>query len=427
MSADRPMRINFVVPALLPSRSSAGTVVIVECANRLALAGHSVAIVSMGVAQRPDWTPLHARVVEHRASVTALARALVAGLAAEARRTAGRGGAAAVRARVTDLVRGLAIEADSDPIRRGAEFDRLRRVMPDADVTIATAWTTVAPVAVYGRGTRAHFIQNYEAWFLDGFEDRALALAEAGLALRLPMHRASDVGWLADLLRERHGIEGPIIPGGVDMATFRPGAPRPPAPFTVLTYGGRGLPWKGFADAAEAIRLARREIPELRWRVFGGASLPAANDVAAYEDEGVRSGPELCRLYAEAHVTLCPSWFEAFPFPPLEAMASGSPVIATPRGCSDIGIDGENVVLVPPRDPETMAEALVALARDEPRRARLAGGGLATAERHGWPAAAASFEDWLRDIAGRPPPAAPGGEVLTLESALEEGWFERPA
>jgi len=419
-STDR-LRISIVVPALLAARASAGAVVLVEFANRLTDAGHEVTIVPLGLAERPGWTPLRARLIEHRASPLAFARALGAGAAAEARRAAGRGDAAAVRARVSDVVRAVGAEADSDPLRRGVELDRLRRIAPDADVTLATAWTTVVPVALYGRGTRAHLIQNYEAWFLDGFEDRAFALAEAQAALRVRTHRATDVGWLADLLRERHGIDAPVIPAGVDTAELRPCGEPPAKPFTVLSYGGRGLRWKGFRDAAEAVRLARRELPDLRWRVFGGAELPPANPIAAYEDEGIRSGPELARLYSEAHVTLCPSWFEAFPFPPLEAMACGSPVIATPAGCADIGADGANVVLVPPRSPERMAAALLGLARDGERRAALAREGLATARRFGWAPAASAFEAWLRSIAGRPPPPAPHGDLLTLEEALSSG------
>jgi len=419
-SRDR-LRISIVVPAMLAARASAGTVAVVEFANRLAAAGHEVTIVPLGLAEPPDWTSLRARLIEHRATPLGLARALGAGAAAEARRLAGRGDAAVVRARVSDLVRAIGAEADSDPLRRGVELDRLRRIAPDADVTLATAWTTVVPVALYGRGTRAHFVQNYEAWFLDGFEDRAFALAEAEAALRLRMFRATDVGWLADLLRERHGIDAPLIPAGVDTAVFRPCGEPPARPFTVLSYGGRGLRWKGFRDAAEAIRLARRELPDLRWRVFGGAELPPSNPIAAYEDEGVRSGAELAGLYSQAHVTLCPSWFEAFPFPPLEAMACGSPVIATPSGCADIGVDGTNVVLVPPRDPERMAAALLGLARDAERRAALAREGLATARRYRWEAAAESFERWLRSIAGRPAPPAPHGELLTLDEALSSG------
>ena len=68
-------------------------------------------------------------------------------------------------------------------------------------------------------------------------------------------------------------------------------------------------------------------------------------------------------------ILLVPSWEEPFGIVLLEAMASGVPVIATNRGgpphilaSPDLG------ALLPPRDPQALADAIQALAAEDPRR-----------------------------------------------------------
>jgi len=74
-----------------------------------------------------------------------------------------------------------------------------------------------------------------------------------------------------------------------------------------------------------------------------------------------------------------PSWIEGLPMTVLEAMAHGKPVIATPVGGTPEAVaDGETGLLVPPRDPVRLAEAIRALAADPELAQRL---GLAGRER----------------------------------------------
>jgi glycosyltransferase involved in cell wall biosynthesis len=392
------VRIAFVVPAVKPDTFSAGMYTILTYARLLRERGHKVLVVPLGFGRDPSWIEVpKGSIVEHSPTPRSAARAFVQAAAALLRSRLGRTPAEAVPMALSELVRQVAPYCHHDALRRGSEFDRLRRVSPDCDVTIATGAPTVAPVYVYGKGALVHFMQHYEVWFTDAFEDPVFAEAEARLAHALPLRRIANVGWIAELVRDQTGEAVPICWVGIDHSVFHPEGAPPERPFTVLTYGGRGISWKGFDDAAEAIAIARQEIPELRWRVFGGASLPPDNDTAPYEDLGFVTGAVLRRLYSTAHVTLLPSWYEGFPVPPLEAMACGSAVIATPRGAGDVAEDRENALLVPPRSPEAMAEALVSLWREPDLRDKLVTAGVERAKGFTWERSVERFESLLEE------------------------------
>ena len=75
---------------------------------------------------------------------------------------------------------------------------------------------------------------------------------------------------------------------------------------------------------------------------------------------------KLVKLYQNATLFVFPSYREGLPTVLLEAMSCGLPVIATDvRGNRDIISDEENGILVPPRAPKKMAEAISMLLKDE--------------------------------------------------------------
>jgi glycosyltransferase involved in cell wall biosynthesis len=78
-------------------------------------------------------------------------------------------------------------------------------------------------------------------------------------------------------------------------------------------------------------------------------------------------------VLATLDVFVLPSWIEGLPMTVLEAMAHSRPVVATPvGGTAEAVADGETGLLVPPRDPQRLAEALHSLIAD-PDRARAMG------------------------------------------------------
>jgi glycosyltransferase involved in cell wall biosynthesis len=87
------------------------------------------------------------------------------------------------------------------------------------------------------------------------------------------------------------------------------------------------------------------------------------------------------RLFRAADASVLPSAWENFPHTVVEALAVGCPVIATAvGGIPEVVRDGENGLLVPPRDPGALASAIERFFGDAELRGRLAGGAARSVE-----------------------------------------------
>jgi glycosyltransferase involved in cell wall biosynthesis len=396
------MRIAFVVTGLLAQRFTGGMRAVLIYANGLVERGHDVSIVPAGFAERPEWFDLKARI--HAPPEPPLPIAFARAATTVAGYKLGRRSYDDVAAAVARPARQLAFRS-TWPLQRGADLERLRRIMPPADVTVATAFPTALPVHLYGHGAGVYFAQHDESITAPhDFDDPELARGEARLSFSLPLQRIVNSSWLQTRLREHYGADSEPCLNAVAHDEFFPdGRPAPGAPFTVVSYGGRDAEWKGFDAAAEAIALARAELGEVRWLVYGGARLPPDNPIAPYEDRGFLTGAALRRFYGEGHVLLAPSWYESFPLFPLEAMACGVAVVTTPYGTEDYARDEETALVVPPRDPRAMAAALVRLARDPEGRAALAERGRAAAGDFTWERSVERMDALLRAAAASGP------------------------
>jgi hypothetical protein len=83
-----------------------------------------------------------------------------------------------------------------------------------------------------------------------------------------------------------------------------------------------------------------------------------------------------------ADVVASVPWYEPFGIVPIEAMACGTPVVASAvGGMIDTVVDGVTGLHVPPRDPERLADALAPLLADPDRRARLGRAGVERSRR----------------------------------------------
>ena len=211
-----------------------------------------------------------------------------------------------------------------------------------------------------------------------------------------------------------------LRPAGTVRTVFNPYvAPNGGGPDTVgssasasaatLLFASRLIAEKGVLDLVDAFAIVRAErLCSLLIAGSGPARPDVAERVAALGLEsdvkllGHVSGDELASAYRDADIFVLPTyWAEGFPTAITEAMAYGLPVVTTPlRGMADHLKDGENALFVRPKDPISLATAIRRLLGDEALRDRMRQANLAKVEEFAPAAAARTYLDALRDVAG---------------------------
>jgi glycosyltransferase involved in cell wall biosynthesis len=166
---------------------------------------------------------------------------------------------------------------------------------------------------------------------------------------------------------------------GVDVHHFHP-APRPDDGMPVVTLVARMLYDKGIAEFVEAARQLRAQGVQARFRLVGGLdhvnpSCIAEAVLAQWNREGVVEWlgyrQDVARVWQDSDIACLPSYREGLPKSSLEAMACGLPLVTTDvPGCRESVTEGDNGLLVPPRDAGALAAALRRLIEDAPLRRR---------------------------------------------------------
>jgi len=243
--------------------------------------------------------------------------------------------------------------------------------LPDADVTLATAWQSAPVVAAAPArcGAKFYLIQHYESLY-HGEPDVVDA------TYRLPLRRIVISTWLADVMRERFGADSEMLVTPVDRTLFRRVDVQPPTPRPRVLMLHHDYAWKGVADGLEAVRRVRAQGPTLTLVGFG---VKAPREPLPY-DEFHANPPQdaLAALYSGCEIYLCPSWDEGLGMPPMEAMACGAALVTYDNGGSrDYAHDGETALVARRRDVDDLAACLSRMATDEALRVRLASAGQA--------------------------------------------------
>lgn len=209
---------------------------------------------------------------------------------------------------------------------------------------------------------------------------------------------------------------------GVDTERF---APRDEAPGPVVILLASRLLWtKGVGDFAAAARLLRERGVAARCVLVGEpdpdnpdfvpeAELRAWEAAGDVEWWGRRD--DMPDVLAGAHIVCLPSFYgEGVPKALIEAAACGRPIVTTDMpGCREIVRDGQNGLLVPPREPARLADALARLVGDPALRRQLGARGRerAVAEFGERQVIAATLAIYRQALAGRrPADAVRGGQ-----------------
>jgi len=277
-------------------------------------------------------------------------------------------------------------------LRSEYEYLELEKSIPDCDVNFATQCFTTFPVHRSGKGKPFYHMQHFEPLFFDN--PRLQRKAEE--SYYLPFTKIANSSWLKKTVFERTGAESHLVLHGLNHESFYPrqiqieGRKK-----RIVAYGNQRV-WKGIPDLFEALEIVNKQEGGTELIVYGSSPITYERTGVPYTFLQGLSDDALAELYSSADVIACPSWYESFPLPPLEGMACGVPVVTTSIGTEDYAINEETALVVPPRDPKKMAEAILELLKSEDLRERLRKAGPKKAKEFTWDKTADTVDSILR-------------------------------
>ena len=258
----------------------------------------------------------------------------------------------------------------------------------------SSTWMNQVAARLCLRHRRPYVLTHYgtEIWHHDRRDDRfrrfnrdaahvafySQALLDRARELDVPLHRASVVyppvadAFAVRSAAERDAVRARLLPeGGVLLLNVK-----------------RLHPLADHVTLLEAMARVRRRRDDAVLAIAGAGEAEADLRARAARlglDRAVRflglvPNDEVAELQAAADLFVLSSVLEATPTVALEALASGTPVVSTdnPGGKELAGVFGDDLTVVPMRDPDALADAILAFLAD-PRRARAATAGLVAA------------------------------------------------
>ena len=268
----------------------------------------------------------------------------------------------------------------------------LRRLPCAAVVTIHDLIPFIAPHYVpRARKTRVLPLYRWATRRAARLADRIIAVSS---------HTKRDVATHLRIPEEKIAV----VHNGIG-ASFRPPADPPPCELhrrfgiegRLIVAAGRAEPYKNLIGLVHAIeQLVAAGRTTLRCLLVGEPD-ERYPEVRHYVEAhhlgehvcftGYLDHEDLVRAYQEADLVVHPSLYEGFGFPPLEAMACGTPVVASDR-TSLPEVLGDAALLVNPEDTDALAAAITRALDDETLRAELRRKGLERAKAFTWQRAA---------------------------------------
>ena len=331
----------------------------------------------------------------------------------------------------------VAAEASAGPrtyvpvaIRRGKLFDRagfafavrVRRALlrERPDVVLCTDSTAYFGVWLAGRRLRIPTIVALQGWIYApgkrGVYPRTVTWVYKA-SVHFCARFAPMVGCLSHDVHDGLLARGAtaerlwLAPNCVDLEVWRSGkdGAHERAAREVLYVGGFREE-KGIDVLMEAIPLVAERLPTVRFRIAGGEEADDGPYHALARERGVLDRidfgglvprEELAAVYAAADVMVSPSLAEGHALAPMECLACGTPVVASDiSGLRDTVEHEANGLLVPPRDPEALADALCRVLGDGALLDRLSRAARPSVERFSWAGRVREFEALVARMRG---------------------------
>ena len=228
---------------------------------------------------------------------------------------------------------------------------------------------TAEIVARSNAQSKFYWVHSYEPKFpeLTGRSDKWRLMAENSYRIE-ELEYFTVSNYIRSILELIYGRDllSPLVPGGVDTDLFKPGM-KSEATLKIM-FLSREHQFRGGKDIVHALKMVLQDKVNVDVYVMG---FPIDMDGIPHQFYPPLPQSEFAALLGQMDIFIHASHFEGFGLPPLEAMACGSAVIATPMGASDYLLHGYNAFVVPPKRPDKIADAIKRISTDTVLRKRL--------------------------------------------------------
>ena len=191
--------------------------------------------------------------------------------------------------------------------------------------------------------------------------------------------------WHLDYCINEYRVIPELIPNGVDLNKFYKNKDTEKLESTVLNFG-RLIKRKGVDKLLEAAK----DLTEYNFWFTGQGNLEG--DVCGNNINLLDFKVNLNKVINKSTICVFPSVWENLPLVGLEAMACGTPIIATQTGFSEYVKDGYNGILIENNNPETIKTAVIKLMEDKQLRDKISNRAIKTAKDYDWSKVVIKYE-----------------------------------
>ena len=266
------------------------------------------------------------------------------------------------------------------------------QALPQADALIATGWQTAEALdhAPSNRGKKFYIVYDYEHWMTASPDIRKRI--ESTFSDRFDIIATSSI--VQEMIEKCGGHAKRVIYCGLELENFTMEvAPQARKAMTV-GFPARHESFKGFDDAVKTASLLRDRYGEQITVTTFGSRKPAMPDWIHWLQ--YPSQQALRDFYNEQAVFMLPSHFEGWGLTGVEAMSCGAALVVTDNGGSkDYAIDEQTALVVPPKQPQRLADAIIRLLENEDLRIRMALAGQEKVQQYTWANAGDALDEFL--------------------------------